>query len=166
MFEKLGRAGFAELFRQPPVSSQQVSHPELYFRATGPRRVSLPSARLPSGYKKTLEGTLGELDHLILLRQYAGEQPARDLAPRWRAGRYALWENLRANRAVLHYAVEWESAAHAARYFEYYRSACGKKWKRLVVERQETGQVTGAGDDGRFVWTLREATFSSVEGLP
>jgi len=73
---------------------------------------------------------------------------------------------LRANRAVLYYAVEWESAAHAARYFEHYRSACGKKWKRLVVERQATSQVTGAGDDGRFVWTLREATFSSVEGLP
>ena len=164
--EKSGREAFAEVFRRPPASSQQVLHPERYFEGAAPARPALSSVRLPGGYKKLLDGTLGELDHQILLRQYVGEEEARRLAPAWRGSRYALWENAREGRTVLYYAVEWVGEAEAARYLAHYRKICGQKWKRLEVESEQAGQVTGSGDDGRFQWTLRGSAFSSVEGLP
>ncbi|MBI3667011.1 MAG: hypothetical protein HY236_12460 [Acidobacteria bacterium] len=164
--DKLGRAAFVEVFRRPPASSQQVLHPERYFENAAPTKPALPSLRLPGGYKKLLEGTLGELDHQILLQQYAGQEEARRLGPAWRGSRYALWENGREKRSVLHYAVEWTGEAEAARYFADYRKICGRKWKRLEIESEQAGQVTGVGDDGRFQWTLRSNVFSSVEGLP
>lgn len=166
VFQKAGRTAFAEVFRRPPVSSQQVLHPDRYFARAAPSKPSLPSAQLPPGYKKIMESTIGELDHQILLQQYIGEEEARRLAPRWKGGRYALWENRKDRRTVLSYAVEWETEADAARYFDRYREICGKKWKRLEVGTDQPQQVTGTGDDGRFLWSLRGATFTSIEGLP
>lgn len=166
VFEKLGQPAFAEVFRNPPLSSQQVMHPERYFQRAKPSRPALPSVRLPPDFKKILEGALGEFDHQILLRQFVGEQEARRLAPSFKGSRYALWENRRAKKAVLYYAVDWESEADAADYFAHYRSVCGRKWKRLRMEDDQEHQAAGIGDDGRFLWKLDRASFTSVEGLP
>lgn len=166
VFQKQGRPGFAEVFRHPPASSQQVIHPDLYFSHAPPTRPALPSEPLSPGYKKVADGTVGELDHQVLLRQFIGEQEARDLAPHWRGGRYALWENKKQNRDVLLYAVEWAAEADAARYFADYRKAAAKKWKKLEIVSEGPARITGTGDDGRFVWTQRGPIFTSVEGLP
>lgn len=164
--EKRGPGAFGEVFRHPPLSSQQVLHPDRYFEHAAPSKPSLPPVELPRGYKKILAGTLGELDHQILLRQYLGEQEGRRLPPSWRGGRYALWESVREKRVVLYYAVDWESEAAAASYFAAYRKICGQKWKRLRVESEQPNRVAGTGDDGKFLWTLRGRTVTSVEGMP
>lgn len=166
VFQKMGREAFAEVFRHPPATSQQVLHPDLYFAHTPSARPSLPVMKLPSGYKKIAEGTLGELEHQILLRQFVGEEEARDLAPHFRGSRYGVWENKKAHRDVLYYSVEWASEADAARYLADYRKACGKKWKQLEVSSDQSQQVSGTGDDGRFEWSLHGPVFTSVEGMP
>jgi hypothetical protein len=166
VFVKLGQSAFTEVFRRPPASSAQILHPELYFGRTPPSKPALSSPKLPGGYQKTMEGTLGELDFRVLLEQYLGQETAQDLAPQWRGGRYALWENSKENRAVMAFAVEWQSPAGAAKFYESYRKICGKKWKQFRVLENEPPQVTGVGDDGRFQWSLRGATFSAMEGLP
>ncbi len=165
VFEKLGRQAFAEVFRRPPASSQQVMRPKLYFEGAAPARLALPSQRLPAGYKKILEGTLGELDFQIMLRQYVGEEEAQRLSPRWRGSRYALWENARQKRVLLGYSVEWQEAADAAQFLGYYKKICAKKWKQMRVEKDEPAEAFGTGDDGRFVWRLAGKVFTSLEGL-
>ncbi len=166
VFQKLGPPAFSEVFRRPPASSQQVIHPERYFARTLPAKPTLAAPQLGSGYKKTMDGTLGELDVQILVEQYLGKEAAGDLAPKWRGGRYGLWENPKEKRAVLAFTLEWESAAAAAKFYESYRRICDKKWARLRVGESGPQQAAGTGDDGRFEWSVRGAVFSSVEGLP
>ena len=48
---------------------------------------------LGKGYKPLTEGMLGELDHAILIRQYATAAEAKAIAPHWKGGRYWLVEN-------------------------------------------------------------------------
>jgi hypothetical protein len=166
VIQKLGREAFAEVFRHAPVSTQQVLHPERYFVRSMPTKPALPRAELPPGYKKIAEGTMGELDFQILLRQFLGEEEARDLAPKWKGSRYVLWEDKKGHRDVLGYAVEWSSDADASRYFQDYRKVCGLKWNHMTVSGSEDRQATGAGDDGRFAWSQHGAVFTSVEGMP
>ena len=166
VFRKLGQPAFEEVFRRAPASTQQILHPEQYFQRAMPAKLSLPAVELPKGYKKLLAGTLGEFDFQIMLRQHATEPEARRLAPRWRGGRYALWENPAADRAVLAYAVEWGSEADAEAFFGHYRKVCGRKWKRLEMETDQPKEATGLGDDGRFRWRIQGKSFFCVEGLP
>jgi hypothetical protein len=166
VFQKMGMGGFTEVFRRPPVSSQQILHPERYFNRALPAQPALPAVQLGAGYKKLMDGTLGELDFQILLRQYVGETASRELSPEWRGSRYALWENSGEKRAVLAFAVQWATPAAAAKFNDLYRQICAKKWKQLRVKEGQPPQTTGTGDDGRFEWAVRGAVFSAVEGLP
>jgi hypothetical protein len=165
VLQRDGDAGFAEVFRRPPLSSQQVLHPEKYFAAVKPTEPRLPDPRLPRSYKSLVGGTLGELEHSILLEQYAGKPQAGEIAPHWRGSTFELRENKKAGRVVLLYAVEWDSEDMARRYFDFYRQALRKKWKKMDVTSEAPDAVQGAGDDGHFTLRRSGAVVTSVEGL-
>ncbi len=91
--EKYGSAGFTEVFREPPVSSQQILDPEAYFGRRIPTKPRIPRVRLGRGYKTLSQGEIGEWDHSILLKKFIGEEEARELSPHWRGAYYKLREN-------------------------------------------------------------------------
>src|SRR4051794_16316453 len=66
-FARDGQRGFAEVFLKPPLSTQQILHPEKYFAGVQPTHPELPDPHLPKGYKNLVGGSLGELEHSILL---------------------------------------------------------------------------------------------------
>ena len=165
VFERDGQEGFAEVFRRAPVSTQQVIHPEDYFSNVKPTQPELPDAHLPRGYKSLVGGALGELDHAVLLEQFAGKQQAAEIAPHWRGCNFELRENKKAGRVVLLYAAEWDSEDSARRYFAAYREVLEKKWKKMSVASETADSVTGSGDDGRFELRRKGALVTSVEGL-
>ncbi|MBL8232973.1 MAG: hypothetical protein JNL98_31025 [Bryobacterales bacterium] len=161
---KTGDAGFAEVFKNPPASSQHILHPEKYFAKQMPAKTELPKVKL-KGYSPLVEGTFGELDHEILFRQYAGDAEAR-IAEQWHGGQYRVLENKKKDHHVLLYVSEWSDAAAAAKVFEAWRTVMQKKWKRFEVRTGTAAEVTGIGDDGAFRLQLAGARVTSVEGLP
>jgi hypothetical protein len=165
VFEKMGEKAFAEVFRRAPVSTQQILHPEAYFSARAPS--APPTPRFSGkGFKRIIKGTIGELDHAILLTQYTSQGNAMELAPRWRGGQYAIYENRDRSRAVLSYAADWESGQAAAEYFKSYREVLGKKWKRMEVSSESENELRGNGDHGAFVLKREGSVVTSLEGLP
>jgi len=163
--ERDHQRGFAEVFTDPPRSTQQILHPEKYFAHVTPTEPALPDPRLPHGYKGLVRGELGELEHAILLEQYAGKAEAQDVAPHWRGSRFELRENRKAGRVVLLYAVEWDDETSAARYFTLYRQLLSGKWKHMTVDAETPESTTGSGDDGRFEVRRKGAVVTSVEGM-
>ena len=78
VFERDGQEAFEEVFRKPPVSTQQILHPEKYFAGTKPTEPPVPDPHL-RGYKGLVGGSLGEIEHSILLEQYAGKERAAEI---------------------------------------------------------------------------------------
>ncbi len=165
VFEKLGKKAFAELFRSPPVSSQQIIHPEKYFGGVKPSDPSLPKLAAEREYRELAEGTIGELDFSILLRQYVGKQEAEKASPLWKGGRYRVLEHKKTNRTVLLHVSEWESPEAARQFFKSYQRVLKGKWKSIRIDTTAGDHVAGRGDDGHFVLRLDRAVVSSVEGL-
>jgi len=165
VLERDHQRGFAEVFTDPPVSTQQILHPEKYFAKVKPTEPETPDPHLPRGYKGLVRGELGELEHAILLEQYAGKQEAQEIAPHWRGCRFELRENKKAARVVLLYAVEWDDESTAARYFTLYRQVLAKKWKHMTVDAETADRIAGTGDDGRFELRRNGAVVTSVEGM-
>jgi hypothetical protein len=164
VFQRDGQEGFAEVFRKPPISTQQILHPDKYFAGLKPSDPPLPGLHL-KGYKGLVGGSMGELEHSILLEQYASKERAQELAPHWRGSNFALLENKSAARVVLFYAVEWDGEAAARDYFAFYREALRKKWKSMTVATESEDAVTGTGDDGAFELRRKGAVVTSVEGM-
>ena len=166
VYNRDGQKGFAEVFLKPPVSTQQILHPEKYFSGVKPTEPALPQPKLPKGYKSLVGGSLGELEHTVLLEQYSGKALASELAPHWRGCVFNLLENKKEGRLVLLYAVEWDNEDAARQYFAAYRALLAKKWKHMTVATESDEAVTGTGDDGRFELRRKGAVVTSVEGLP
>ena len=163
MFMKLGPKCFAELFKRPPLTTREILHPEHYLG-----RAPLPPVRLPSfggesGYRKIAEGTLGEFDHAILLRQYAAD--SEPLAAAWRGGSYRIFEHKNNGRLVLVYASRWETPRAASDFFRAYRKVLAGKWANLQPASESDAIFAGAGDDGHFLVRLDGDSFLSIEGL-
>jgi hypothetical protein len=163
-FDRDGQQGFTEVFTKPPVSTQQILHPEKYFEGVKPTNPDVPNPKL-KGFKSLVGGSLGELEHNILLEQYVSKESAADIAPHWRGSNFVLMENKKANRIVLLYASEWDSPDAARRFFQAYREVLAKKWKQMKVDAQTMELVTGTGDDGVFELRLKGNIVTSIEGL-
>ena len=166
VYQRDGQYGFAEVFLKPPVSTQQILHPEKYFAGVRPTEPDLPEPHLPKGYKSLVGGTLGELEHSVMLEQYSGKERAAELAPHWRGCAFDLDENRKAARVVLRYAVEWDTEDAARQYFAAYRRQLEKKWKKFQVSSESADAIDGTGDDGRFQLRRKGAVVTSIEGLP
>jgi hypothetical protein len=164
--EKHGVEGFTLVFRKPPISSQQILHPEAYFEGRRPAAPPLPNPGRIRGFKKTAEGQAGELDHWILLKQYFDEDRADELAAAWRGARYELLENKPKDHAVLLYASEWENESRAMEFFQAYLEICKKKWTSVEPEKETAQEFTGKSSDGGFVIRVQGSVVTSVEGLP
>ncbi len=164
VFERDNQEGFAEVFRKPPVSTQQILHPEKYFAGVKPTDPALPEQRL-RGYKGLVGGSLGELEHAILLEQYAGKPRAAEISSHWRGSSFELLENTKAHRVVLLYSSEWDSEESARRYFTAYRGVMEKKWKGMAVSAESEDSLEGTGDDGAFELRRKGSIVTSAEGL-
>ena len=165
VIEREGQAGFGEVFRKPPVSTQQIMHPEKYFTDVKPTEPDLPDPHLKRGYKSLVGGTLGELEHSVMLEQFLGKPRAAEIAPHWRGCTFELRENKKSKRTVLLYAAEWDSDASAGQFFAAYREMLKKKWKKMELASESADALTGQGDDGRFELRRKGSTVTSMEGL-
>jgi hypothetical protein len=165
LVQREGVEGFSEVFRQPPVSTQQIIHPEKYFEHVKPADPALPDAHLSHSFKGLVGGSLGELEHTILLEQYLGKERAAEVAPHWRGCTFELREDKKAGRVVLLYASQWDSEENARRFLDAYLDVLRKKWKKIALDPESPAGVTGSGDDGRFELRRKGAVVTSVEGL-
>jgi hypothetical protein len=166
VYERDSQHGFAEVFLKPPVSTQQVLHPDKYYQGIKPTEPELPDPHLSKAYKNLVGGTLGELEHAVMLEQFSGKEKAAAIAPHWRGCSFAIFENKKEGRIVLLYSVEWDSEDAAKQYLAAYRVQLGKKWKTMKVASETADAVDGTGDDGRFELRRKGAVVTSVEGLP
>ncbi|MBI3208329.1 MAG: hypothetical protein HYZ37_05425 [Candidatus Solibacter usitatus] len=162
---KMGQQGFGEVFRNPPLSAQQILHPEKYFSKTIPTKLEPPKVKL-RGYRELVAGGVGEFDHQMLLRTHTSEEESK-AAEKWRGASYRILENKKdKNLTVLCYASEWQDETSARKFFELYQTVLRKKWNQFEISRRTESEVDGNGDDGRFQLRRSGNIVTSLEGLP
>jgi hypothetical protein len=165
LIQKLGESSFSKVFREPPVSSQQILHPETYLSGAKPSEPQVPLLANAEDYKEVLAGSVGEFDHAVLIEQYVTKDKAAALSPKWRGGNVALLEHKRDKNVVMVYASEWEDEAAAGQMFEAYRSVLKGKWKSFRIDSESKTSISGAGDDGVFRLWLSGSSVFSAEGM-
>ena len=162
--ERFGRQGYAEVFRHPPVSTAQVLHPEAWFEHRLPLRPRLPEK--PHGSRVVLEGTLGELEHFVLLRQYVSLAASRSLAPKWRGGRYEIVRWKKYENPGLVYVSEWSDGDAARQFFAAYRACLRGKSKAFDIQSENETMDLGETDRGYFRLRLNGAILTAEENFP
>ncbi len=118
------------LFANPPVSTQQIMHPDLYLAGVKPEKITLPEWKniVPSDWKFLEENVLGEFNLDEVLKQYLGQDRADKLAETWRGDRYASFENTATKEIPLVVLIAFDTDENAARFAGQYSEALEKKY--------------------------------------
>ncbi len=164
VFRKLGRQAFSEVFLNPPLSTQQILHPDLYFSHAQPHIPDLPRVPDAREFRNLGDGTLGELDYRILLSQYIGKEDGEQMAAHFAGGSYELLEHKHDRHAVLVYASNWDSEEGARKFLADYHKVLEGKWKTAAIETASDTQIEGHGDAGYFRVWIDGATVNHIEG--
>ena len=124
-----GWSDFKRVFQNPPSSTQQILHPELYFQDVQPETVELPHIKsvLPGGYAQLDENVVGEFALSEILKKFDGPGDAEKFAPMWRGDRYALFENKDSKQTILVVLFALDNEKDAAEFFGAYRRVIEKK---------------------------------------
>ena len=170
VFRKLSKTGFDEVFAHPPQSTQQILHPDEYFSRRAPSIPEPPGLESVLGkqakqFRVLTDGNLGEFDFSALLRQYVGEQEGSEAASHVLGGAFRLYQNKRANYAILAYAARWDSPESARRYYGLYARVLKGKWQAMKVVSDTGSVLSGTGDNGKFEVRLIGSSVESFEGM-
>jgi len=165
VYKKMGRAAFSAVFSDPPGDSAEIIHPDRYFVHEKAAKPDLPKLSLNERAKDLTEGSVGEFDHEMMLRQYVGAPKSKLLAPHLRGGHFRIAEVGEKRTPLLEYISEWDSEEHALTFFASYQNILRAKWKHCDVSTANETTFAGRGDNGYFVVRLSGATVLSIEGL-
>ena len=165
VFKKLGREAFAEVFRHPPVSTQQILHPDRYLAHSAPGMPDPPAVPEHRQVRELGDGTLGEFDFRVLLSQYTTKEEGEQAATHLTGGSYELYEYKHGKLPVLALTSAWDSEESAGRYLKLYGQVLKGKWKKLDIASQSATEITGHGDSGYFRIWKDGARVYQLEGL-
>ena len=117
------------IFQNPPVSTQQILHPDLYLQGVKPETVTLPGWKglVPVDWKLLEENTLGEFGVNEVLKQLLDENRAELLSPAWKGDRYAVFDDAKSKSSPLVFRLALDNPEDAARFFGQYSEALEHK---------------------------------------
>src|ERR1700685_2319284 len=95
------------IFENPPVSTQQIIHPDLYLSNVKPEAVTLPDWKnlAPDDWKLLEENVLGEFGLAEVLKQFLGPERADMTSSAWKGDRYAIFENAKNKNTSLVFSI-------------------------------------------------------------
>jgi hypothetical protein len=149
-----GWPDFYKVFDNPPTSTQQVLHPELYFQGVNPPKIRMPDTKgfLSVDWKKLEENNMGEFGVQEILKQFLPKDRATSLAATWSGDRYALFENQKNKRTMLLFQVRLASDAAAARFFGAYSELLELKYdQRTNLMRRPNYFSFDTSEEGVFL---------------
>lgn len=168
VYRKFGKDAFTRVFRNAPLSTQEILHPDSYEDTVHPTRPKLPKDPIGADSKqlhKLTDGDVGEFDYSAILRQYLPKPESAEAATHWRGGAYALYEYKKTKAPLLIHVSEWDSPDAARDFMHLYLDVLRAKWKRMEIRTQTGSEIIGSGDRGDFSLRIDGAIVQSVEGI-
>lgn len=135
-----GWPGVDAMFKDPPVSTEQILHPEKYLAAERdlPKKVEAPKA--PEGWTVLDEDTMGELGIRAYLRHFVENAEADRAGAGWGGDRFALFA--KGKERLLLWKTVWDSKEEALEFSKALIRAqekrYGKESKRARVSVMDT----------------------------
>lgn len=133
-----------EPFRKPPVSSEQIAHPEKYTIADrdDPTSFVLPdlSEHFGGGWKRTFSNVFGEMQIRLLFETWRLWDEAKTVSEGWGGDRYNLYR--KGDDYVLVWVTTWDAEQDADEFFKATSDMLRQKvWRDAFGKRNFEGDV-------------------------
>lgn len=166
-YARQGWDGVNGLFLRPPLSTEQILHPEKYYvRREGPVRITPWSLIRQFGAKKIIDDTLGELVIRILLGQTLAKDKAARAGAGWAGDSLLAFQE--GAEVILAWLTAWDDKEEAAEFYSNYREALEKR-RRISLEPAAAGSdtlVAPQQSGHRLLLQIRDHFVFYLDGVP
>jgi hypothetical protein len=153
VLEQHGWAGVDTLYAAPPLSTEQLLHPEKYFTEPDPPthvEIGGVAALFPADWQELENNVLGELMIRVLFEQFLPKEDARIAAAGWDGDRFIAYGHGAA--AAFVWTSVWDSDGDAEEFLAAYRRVLAKKYPapaaaKAYIERRGLKVVIVEGLD-------------------
>jgi hypothetical protein len=161
-----GWADFHKVFENPPVSTQQILHPEMYLAGVKPPPLALPKIKsiLPHGWKELDQNVMGEYGLNEVLKQFLDKEGAASLSPDWAADRYSISESGDKSQTLLIFLLRLQHGENARTFFARYGALLTKKYPAHTAVREQPALLEWQTSTGAVELECREEECLAVEG--
>lgn len=169
-FQKGGYAAVDKLYQNPPVSTEQIMHPDRYPNDQ-PVRLDLPdfSTALGADWKEIDRNNMGEWYTYLILA--FGDQPdtrlnedtALKAAEGWGGDTYVVYSDANAEKTALVYLSTWDTSADGREFWQALQDYAGKRWGSPAESSADRQAWTSTSDGavlikrdsaGQVLWVI------------
>ena len=161
-----GSDGVNELFSRPPLSTEQVLHPEKYYgKRDDPLQVNPWNLLRQFGGRIMVDETLGEFLIQFLLGRTLSVREAAQAAAGWGGDRLLAFEQ--EGKPVLVWVTAWDDRKEALEFFSSYRKALEKSHQQSFEPVSgDPEALTMASQSGQAVFLqIRENCVFFLDGM-
>jgi hypothetical protein len=161
-----GWRALSGVFAKPPVSTQQILHPDLYKSGKVPSPVTLPAMdkELGADWKKLEDNIMGEFGWKEVLKQFLGETKATPVSDGWDGDRYVVYENKQSKKLLLITRLRLATEQDREHFFATYSQAFGKKYEKRSSEIRDKNFWSFNTPDGNVFFRCVERECATLEG--
>ena len=140
--DDLGWEGVNKAYARPPVSTEQVLHPEKYFAGEEPEQTTLPNIAngLGKGWVQGGANTMGEFLIRAYLQEHLDSIQASEAAGGRAGDRYSLLSGPEGQRLLL-IAIRFDSFLDSVEFFDTYQVFVGIKTEGPNVRSERLGDT-------------------------
>ena len=155
-----GWDGVNAAYSNPPVSTEQVLHPEKYFAGEEPQSTTIPDLadEIGKGWVQVSSNVMGEFLIRTYLEQYVDKIQAADAAEGWGGDRYSLLSGPEGERLLVS-MIKWDTFLDRAEFFDVYRLFMG-------IKTQAAGGTSRGVGEGSMTWVTPDETVFVGEAGP
>jgi hypothetical protein len=156
LYKRGGWQAVNDAYAAPPVSTEQILHPERYLAGEQPVLVSLAplTATLGSGWRLIYDDSVGEFFLSLYLENQLDPEEVTTAVDGWGGDRCTVYHNDAAGETVLFLRVVWDAPAEAEEFLDAYVSYADGRFGHPA------DQIGG----GLACWQSRDALCVAWEG--
>ena len=162
-----GWKAIKELYANPPLSTEQVLHPEkLLGDRDDPTNISLAdvSSSFGEGWSQGVENTLGEIGLRTVFKVGVGDDNLKACAG-WDGDRIQTYEADGGKTVALVWHTVWDSDKDAIEFAIAYKALLAKKYK-LKKQKAKDGVLIFKKGSKEHVMILKDSSVLIIEGAP
>lgn len=164
-YRHAGWEGVNALIANPPVSTEQVLHPEKYFASQAPpTEIDLGGLLPADGQWRVVEqNTMGEFIVLTLLKRHLRAEQAAKAAAGWGGDKLVAYQRGQSMRLV--WLSSWDTSRDAGEFFSALTTVMGARCKTAAGEGA-SGEAGCVSPDGCSYLEKRERRVLFVDQVP
>jgi hypothetical protein len=129
--QKKGWETVQKLYDKPPVSTEQILHPEKWLADEKPHKFEWPAFEddpLFAGWDLLETNTIGEIQWRIIFAEHDLAQVGTEASAGWNGDSYAVFEKKNGNNLMLLLYTSWDSEAEAQEFYSAYQKLLKVKY--------------------------------------